>query len=477
MKTKTNLKILLVIAVLLIISCIFNFSIVNATETATNEITTTKTDEAVSSTAEKTTPSEDTLKLIPDTITVTQKESQFEELFESGKGNQEIKQLIKDTLEKQNVDLTGYEIIFDIEGNVHASADIHKATIYLLRKSDSNYNLTKEVNVKYSNSDSFNEKDKKAVQAVADTITNPWHTFGFDEEIPENVFENDMKEWVTDKSVTYKIIGGNAGGGGELWSYFSTYSIFFFKNDKCYVSKNVYFDISREIIIPENIRDTEEAYINYALPIIKANSYTKDIKVVRQDNNSQWYNVYVKNSVDGLYHEEEAPADYILIKKENAFMVYDGITISSNANVTLSTEKMESTSSHYTDMQKVLKEKGYNNVLNAFEIKLSSGNVTNGLELTFDVGTEYNGKQVMILHQKQDGTYEEFEKTVENGKVKITVTELSPFMVALKDNISTTPNRVLDNEPKTGVINYTVFASVIAVISLGGLAILKFKKY
>lgn len=471
MKTKTNLKILLVIAVLLIISCIFNFSIVNATETATNEITTQNTKEA-----QKITPNAETLNLIPDTITVTQKESQFEELFFNGKGKQEIEKSVKETLENQNVDLTGYDIVFDLGNTIVGSADIHKAIIYLERQSDRNTELSKDINIKYSNTDVYNAEDEKTVRKVADTITNPWHTIGFDEDIPENLFETDMSQWVTDKSVTYKIVNGIGAGGSELWSVFTTYNIFFFKNDKCYVSKTVEFDISREIIIPENIRDTEEAYMNYALPIIKANSYTKDIKVVRQDNNSQWYNVYVKNSVDGLYHEEEAPADYILIKKENAFMVYDGITISSNANVTLSTEKMESTSSHYTDMQKVLKEKGYNNVLNAFEIKLSSGNVSNGLELTFDVGTEYNGKQVMILHQKQDGTYEEFEKTVENGKVKITVTELSPFMIALKDNISTTPNRVLDNEPKTGVINYTVFASVIAVISLGGLAILKFKK-
>ena len=53
-------------------------------------------------------------------------------------------------------------------------------------------------------------------------------------------------------------------------------------------------------------------------------------------------------------------------------------------------------------------------------------------------------------------------------------------MVAIKDTVvdnnNTTNNKVLDNEPKTGVVDYTIFASVIALISLGGLAILKYKK-
>ena len=55
-------------------------------------------------------------------------------------------------------------------------------------------------------------------------------------------------------------------------------------------------------------------------------------------------------------------------------------------------------------------------------------------------------------------------------------------MVALKDKTTTatTPitnnNRKLDNEPKTGVANYTLLASIIALISLGGIVVLKLKK-
>ena len=128
------------------------------------------------------------------------------------------------------------------------------------------------------------------------------------------------------------------------------------------------------------------------------------------------------------------------------------------------------------------KEKGFNNIFNAYELKLASGNISNGLTITFSLGTENNGKQALILHKKANGSYEEFTETVENGKVNIKVTELSPFMVALKDKTTTatTPitnnNRKLDNEPKTGVVNYTLLASIIALISLGGIVVLKLKK-
>ena len=39
----------------------------------------------------------------------------------------------------------------------------------------------------------------------------------------------------------------------------------------------------------------------------------------------------------------------------------------------------------------------------------------------------------MILHLKSNGEYEEFKGIVTDGKVKITVYELSPFVVGIKD--------------------------------------------
>ncbi|MBQ2916629.1 MAG: hypothetical protein IJE59_00360 [Clostridia bacterium] len=53
------------------------------------------------------------------------------------------------------------------------------------------------------------------------------------------------------------------------------------------------------------------------------------------------------------------------------------------------------------------------------------------IELTFDVGTENNGKSYLIGHLKNGLEYEEFTGKVENGKITITVDSLSPFMVSI----------------------------------------------
>ena len=171
----------------------------------------------------------------------------------------------------------------------------------------------------------------------------------------------------------------------------------------------------------------------------------------------------------------------VILKKSNTNKVIDNVAIN-NSNAIINGNIIEKTNSIYDEMLSKVKEKGFSNIFNIYELKLVSGNISNGLKITFSLGTENNGKQVLILHKKDDGSYEEFIKTIENGKINIEVTELSPFMVALKntETINSEPsennNNKIDNEPKTGVHDYTVLATVIALISLGGLTILKLKK-
>jgi len=91
-------------------------------------------------------------------------------------------------------------------------------------------------------------------------------------------------------------------------------------------------------------------------------------------------------------------------------------------------------------MSNILKTAGYNALL-AYNITVTSGSlITNVADfpvefaVTFDVGTEFNGKKAYILHQKQDNSFEHFKNlTVVNGKIDATVMELSPFMVGIYD--------------------------------------------
>ena len=80
------------------------------------------------------------------------------------------------------------------------------------------------------------------------------------------------------------------------------------------------------------------------------------------------------------------------------------------------------------------------NILECYEVKLT-GKYKGNLQLTFDVGTEHNGKTAYVLHKKKDESIEKFEQNIEDGKVIITVDELSPFIIYIeKEKIKNLPN-------------------------------------
>lgn len=478
MKTKTNLKILLVIAVLLIISCIFNFSIVNATETALNETTTPSTKEV-----QKITPNAETLNLIDNPITLKNlKEIEFRELE---KTDNELKQIIMSKLEENNIDMTNYDVTLEFKF-YDFNWSVRSCNVSIVQKDTREEICSKRISINYSNTPvgSFDMEAESICMELVNSINNPYWYYDIDKDVDvkpnyENVildkFEQEylknLNSFANTDGVEIVFVEDTSSSG--LWSCGKHGMMYYFKDGITYEHEDNWFNCFYEIVVPSNIADTDKAYIDNALPRLK--EFTSKIspnydvsKITLTKDYGDFYNIV----------EDGEVVSQIVIHKANTIMVYDGISVSSNANVTLSAQPIKNDTLIYQEMQNKLADKGYTDIFNAYELNLTSGDLGDGLELTFEVGTENNGKKAIILHQKHDGTYEEFEKIVENGKVKITITELSPFMIALKDNKTENneDNRVLDNEPKTGVIDYTIFASVIAVISLSGLAILKFKK-
>lgn len=155
-----------------------------------------------------------------------------------------------------------------------------------------------------------------------------------------------------------------------------------------------------------------------------------------------------------------------------------------NSNISLEGKELDKNSSIYEEMTKELQDSGYTKVYCAYELVAYGEIPPEGIELTFEVGIENNGKEVMILHKKSNGEYATYKAIVEEGQVKIKVTEFSPFMLAIKEkdtNSTTTKpstkpdnvDRPIDDEPTTGVIGYTTVASMIAMISLAGIFFIK----
>ena len=115
--------------------------------------------------------------------------------------------------------------------------------------------------------------------------------------------------------------------------------------------------------------------------------------------------------------------------------IAEGISVDTEKSITavINAKEIAEDNENYNKISKDIKEKGYDTVVKAYELKLIAGEIDEGVDIIFDLGTENNGKEAMILHLKSNGEYEEFKGIVTDGKVKITVYELSPFVVGIKD--------------------------------------------
>lgn len=156
--------------------------------------------------------------------------------------------------------------------------------------------------------------------------------------------------------------------------------------------------------------------------------------------------------------------------------LYLGVGFSTDGQ-SVTTDTIDSKDSVYTEMKDVLAKKGYSNIINAYELKLVEGTINGKLKATIPVDSKYNGKNVIVLHKKADGTYEEFNSIVKDGEVTIEVTELSPFMVALNGNESnaTQVSNVVSNNAQTSSINI-ILLSILSVSSLCGILYLVLRK-
>ena len=149
-----------------------------------------------------------------------------------------------------------------------------------------------------------------------------------------------------------------------------------------------------------------------------------------------------------------------------------GITIV-GVDGTVNVAKIEPNTDKYTEYVSADPVKG-KVVLGVYDITVN-GTVEGKAQLTFAIPTEYNGKNVIILHYKDDGSYEKYAATVKDGQVTINVDSFSPFVIALDDAGSEGDGTV----PTTGVTADPGSLAVIMVLAaaLGVTALLKRRSY
>ena len=275
---------------------------------------------------------------------------------------------------------------------------------------------------------------------------------------------NELIEKLKSNGYTLEGIGEAGGIGGQETGY----SV---KNDEInFGSVIISTTYKFKVIVPDNIEDTEEAYTNYATKQIKKYIGVEEVELNKIS--PSWYNC---PSIESE----------VIIQKEEGTLVGNNIYVNGleqNVNVKVAVKENALMSTEAN-------EKGYTHIIGSYELTLEGKEkLTTPIDITFKVGTNYNGKSIYILHQKKNGSYENFEKTVKDGKVTITVSELSPFVLAVKGESNTnnqqqqtttpaTTNKgEKDDTPKTGTTDIIKYMIPVAVISACGIISLRRKE-
>ena len=153
------------------------------------------------------------------------------------------------------------------------------------------------------------------------------------------------------------------------------------------------------------------------------------------------------------------------------YNVTDNVTyISNGEDIDIKGKVITEANDTYAKMVKLAQDRGYAKLFNMYDIyEVNNKSLTKSLTLTFNLGEENNGKYAYILHLKHDNTYEKWEQEVVDGKVSISVSELSPFIVALKDKEENKEeNKGEVSNPQTSSIN-VIALGLISTTSLIGL--------
>ena len=142
-----------------------------------------------------------------------------------------------------------------------------------------------------------------------------------------------------------------------------------------------------------------------------------------------------------------------------------GTTLENGTPVNIA--KLETDDETYKALAKELSNRGLSNIIGCYELE-AYGTTTVNMKVSFNIESNYNGKEVQILHKKKDNTYEIFKTTVVDGKAEITVSEFSPFMIALTENTTVENVNQAPNNAQTSSINI-VWCTGLAMISLIGI--------
>lgn len=498
---KTNLKVLVVFAIILGAILVFVPNKVEANQYAT----------IMSGTV-----TEQALNNISDTIKVDLKESEFEKVPEIIMG-QVTAELTKQGIVVGNTydnsigniyvgfqEEKTYTPISDVAWT-RTNCNIHKVIVSInVRNSDIMVN--KMFTIEYSNTKNYTEANKNYVSNLVKNINNTTIDAYYGANVSDgwtcaSQIIDTLNKKIND--ATIKFIEN--GGTGDFDKQILDYAVF--KDDVYYQSITITSNVSE--MIEDKDKNYNEADKNYVENLIKKFQDTTppywinmdlylydgqsiDEAITKKFNDASitlipdgraagdidWFEKgfwVCKNNVK--YQQIQVRGDIYRVRKD--VKIDNNISISGLLpDVNVKGERKEN-----NEMVTEVNNAGYTKVLGTYELTLTGAtSLANPIDITFDLGTEYNGQVAYILHKKANGSYERFEEQIKDGKVTITVSELSPFVVAVKEKTEnennqkpTTNKGEKDTTPKTGTIDIIGYVLVTTILSGAGIVALKKK--
>lgn len=495
MKVKSNSKILLALAVILLAMCVFNMNTVNAE----NTVNTVNVGNTVNTTVDKT-----VFDNVPSTINVGMPTTEAIEdgFVVSAKLKNIIETKVKETITE---DITGLTLSIRFgDGSTNKLTDISKIHIELYKTYGTNI-AEKVINITYTN---WNENDRKYIENKCKNLSFKLDNLYWDYDttldefdVVEKFISNEYSKLINDSSIQVSFVA--AAGTWIFPEYIMDGTAVLSKNNVIYYINNTdaFVTATPKITVPASVADTEQAIIDYLTVKIQTVERSSDmygenaIVTVTKGKGTTEYTVKIIDS-DGY----ETVGTVIIDKIKNTTTdnnagtepttnttVIDTTDTTTNVKLNAPIGTVPSNTilevapisegTIYNAVKKVLTEvKNFK----IFDINLLSNGVKiqpNGkVKIAIPIQKDMNKSNLVVYRVADNGEKTEYKVNVDGEFATFETNHFSTYVLAEKTTptTTTTNKKEKDPTPKTGTVD--IIGYVLAMTTVAGAGIVALKK-
>lgn len=481
-KSKVSIKMLIALVVVITSICVFNINKVNAVSSDLQNIAD---------------------MLSKETIKANTSSDKF---YEATNIQEQLNELVtKKNLENINVcmllPLNRYTLWYGSDEDVKFSGD----RIYypVFEVSNGSESVETHIHIEYTDNNKYDSKTAENIKKIIDN-DNAAELFIVDfEEYSSKTKSDEMwddfiseyyKKILNDNSIEATLLS-TQGGLNDLSFSKSEPTLNIYKNGVYYGTRTYKDGYGLvKITVPYETSDTNEAFINSALPKLK--EYLKSTSLTMK-----YFDIKSGNKIYNVEDGEEYKGQVIIAKapkkEEPKEEIKTVATIDKSTNIKLETTTEVVPSGTTLTAEKVTKGDNYNTVVKAvekdvskfvlYDISLMNNNTKiqpNGkVKVSIPVPTGYESNKIVVYRVADNGTKTKLNASVTDGYVVFETDHFSNYVIAEEKTNTPEPvkpnndKRELDETPKTGEENKIITSSILLVSILSALGLAVVKKF